>query len=499
MGLQMKRSMLMMAGLCVVASLAWAQPATQPAEPTTQRVSTQGKKRQKQQQRAAAAAMKVKVPPVAETEAAAAKLKEIYRTEYSKQSTTDLIEFSRRLTQDASKMSSDRALQYAMFTQGIEIAAKGWDAPTAMAAADALAARFEVDTGPLRVKALIQIGRNVKNKDDAALLLAAAKPVLESQAEAGQFEEVTPLMRLIQSMSHAMPDAVGAEDAQEQVETLLRQGVEYSKIRMQALKLSAEPDNAAANAAVGRYLAMVREDWDAAVPLLRKGDDAVFRAAAELDDDSSDHVAEQIKVGDAWVAVALKQQLSQRAAIYKRALQWYRDARPATEGAERLAVDRKIEETRQGIVGPGKPTFLLDLIPREAAAVQKFRDHYYLVAPSIMGLELARHWATKRGAHLPSVTDKLENDFINSLMRSGIAREPGNTKEPYKGSAWLGGAEMGLEGVWGWEDGTPWRYTNWDNDEPSNSHRIENRLVMNPNGKWNDVPQHVRAMVIVKW
>ncbi|XP_056322042.1 ladderlectin-like [Danio aesculapii] len=78
------------------------------------------------------------------------------------------------------------------------------------------------------------------------------------------------------------------------------------------------------------------------------------------------------------------------------------------------------------------------------------------------------------GANLASMQNKVENDFLLSLV-------PRSTR------CWIGGHDGEQEGQWLWTDGSVYGYTNWCPEEPNNK-RIENCLEINwtSNRCWND-------------
>ncbi|XP_051718654.1 galactose-specific lectin nattectin-like isoform X2 [Ctenopharyngodon idella] len=81
------------------------------------------------------------------------------------------------------------------------------------------------------------------------------------------------------------------------------------------------------------------------------------------------------------------------------------------------------------------------------------------------------------GANLASVRNKLENNFLLSLLPTSVTR------------SWVGAHDGVQEGQWFWSDGTPFLYTNWCSGEPNNQ-RPENCLEINwtSNRCWNDAP-----------
>ncbi|KTF88117.1 hypothetical protein cypCar_00026293 [Cyprinus carpio] len=80
-------------------------------------------------------------------------------------------------------------------------------------------------------------------------------------------------------------------------------------------------------------------------------------------------------------------------------------------------------------------------------------------------------------ANLASVHNKLENDFLMSLLPSSSTH------------IWVGVHDGEQEGQWLWSDGTSYDYTNWCAGEPNNA-GVENCMDINwtSNRCWNDLP-----------
>ncbi|XP_056109131.1 galactose-specific lectin nattectin-like isoform X5 [Rhinichthys klamathensis goyatoka] len=82
------------------------------------------------------------------------------------------------------------------------------------------------------------------------------------------------------------------------------------------------------------------------------------------------------------------------------------------------------------------------------------------------------------GANLASVRNKLENDFLLSLLPSPSTR------------AWIGANDAVHEGHWLWSDGTVFSFTHWCSGEPNNYQHPEDCLEIHLFSKrcWNDAP-----------
>ena len=86
------------------------------------------------------------------------------------------------------------------------------------------------------------------------------------------------------------------------------------------------------------------------------------------------------------------------------------------------------------------------------------------------------------GGTLATPAAAAEDAAIYSLFQATC----GNTS-----GAHIGGTDAAKEGTWVWVDGTPWKYTNWDNNQPNNDNGNQDGMMLRPNGKWNDVGTNV--------
>jgi hypothetical protein len=99
---------------------------------------------------------------------------------------------------------------------------------------------------------------------------------------------------------------------------------------------------------------------------------------------------------------------------------------------------------------------------------------YQELNPPADSWDAARQWAQDHGGYLATPTSAEENAFLVSIL------------DQVHSSAWLGGYKS--TGVWVWDTGEPWAYTNWIPGQPSGD---GNYLSLTESagwgwGKWND-------------
>ena len=135
------------------------------------------------------------------------------------------------------------------------------------------------------------------------------------------------------------------------VAALQRQHREY----LEAEKVLGErPDDPQANLTAGRYLCLVEGDFARALPMLRKGNDAMLVALAEAELTQlalaeagvtrPTEIVDMVALGDRWWEASAEVKAADRRSFQSRAVSWYQRALPDLSGLTRVAIQRRIEE-----------------------------------------------------------------------------------------------------------------------------------------------------------
>ena len=113
----------------------------------------------------------------------------------------------------------------------------------------------------------------------------------------------------------------------------------------------------------------------------------------------------------------------------------------------------------------------------EATAENTYNGNTYMVFDRMMSWQEAYKACEEAGGHLASVTSAKENDFVQSLCDVGTASK-----------YYLGAVDRFHSGIWSWETGESFVFSNWSRGEPS----TQSYLAMNKkNGRWYAVEGNV--------
>lgn len=125
-----------------------------------------------------------------------------------------------------------------------------------------------------------------------------------------------------------------------------------------------------------------------------------------------------------------------------------------------------------------------DGIPEGAV---EYNGHYYLVFNNSISWVYAKEYCELMGGHLATVTDADEQEVVEKVAQDCKSAE----------NFWIGGYKDKKTNKWLWVDDTPFKYTNWDDNQPDFFQQEEYYIRFTNDditygewtahmGKWND-------------
>jgi len=132
----------------------------------------------------------------------------------------------------------------------------------------------------------------------------------------------------------------------------------FKQVQQDLAVLAQQPDNAAANLAVGESYCFALQRWEQGLPYLAKGSDAALAELPRRDLGAPPEPEARMELGDRWWDLAKEQQGEDRTAMMSRAAHWYEAALPGLTDLSKTSVEKRLEEfaaMTADEASPGKP------------------------------------------------------------------------------------------------------------------------------------------------
>lgn len=256
-----------------------------------------------------------------------------------------------KMIESALKLQDGSADQYALLMIAREIAAGAGDATTALQAADSEAQRFDVPAAKLRAETLVMTARAATMLAQHKAVAEVAATVVSGLSDADEIDLALDVCNAATATAQKSRQFAIAKDLAQRAVELKKQQAAVQAYRRAVAVMEDAPTEPTANLTAGRYLCLVKGDWERGVPYLALGSDPVLKAAAVVELRGAASPDEQIVIGDAWWDAAGSRPDDEQDAFRHRAGAWYRKAEPRLAGSlaglkikERLAEVAKLGE-----------------------------------------------------------------------------------------------------------------------------------------------------------
>ncbi|MDB5354680.1 MAG: signaling protein [Phycisphaerales bacterium] len=301
---------------------------------------------------------RAKVPADAALAPAEKLVKDAFKAEYSRATTpAGQIALARALFNEAQQSRDDPVTLYVLLKEAREMAANGGDPEIAVEAARGIRDAFQINhvaAGEMERDALMSAVKVVlaappapvaspESRSAAYLTMAMA----ERELNAGNYAEAAQTAGFADQIAKKTNDPSLVDRVHGRAAVLSIAAVEYVRIKDQVAALKANPEDAAANLAVGRFHAFIVDRPEQAMPLLATGSDAALKALAEREIAVPATAADQLTLADAWAAAARVSAAGPiKEGMQRRALHWYDTASPDLPGLSRVAAQKKALDLR---------------------------------------------------------------------------------------------------------------------------------------------------------
>ncbi len=266
------------------------------------------------------------------------------------------------LLEQAGKLADDPAGQFVLLEMARDMAVRGDDPKTALAAANALEATFEVDGLAIKADTVVRLAGSVTDAEQAKMLLEQTLDLVNTAVSREAFAQAQELVTTAAKIAYKARDKALREriDGYRQwTDELVREHPRY----LEAMKkLDADPVDPEANLIAGRFLWFGKGDSEWGIPMLALGTDAELKRLALAELKVTDSIDQRLELADGWWEHAAKETGRAQQQMRWRAAGWYQLVLPKLSGLLKARVEKRLGE----VSGPVPPLRLLAVRPRGA-------------------------------------------------------------------------------------------------------------------------------------
>lgn len=305
---------------------------------------------------AAQSARRYPLPDAAALEEAEKTVRQTYKDDFAKaRRGAQRLALGRKLLEDAGA-GHDPAVCFVLLTEARDLGVELGRADLIVSAIDEMARRYQIDGLEMKAEQLKKAARTITTRRAVARLCL---DLIHEAVLADRFDLAMDFART----GYAAAEKANEDTLREQILTRGRQTLslekEFQRAQQAEKTLAENPNDPDANLIRGRYLCLVKEDWERGLPMLAKGADPQWQALAHQDLAGPNDAEAQLELGDAWWDMAQNMKEPARSSLLNRARRWYLEAMPSLTDPRKSKVVARLAE----IKGYGGGTSTVEIEP----------------------------------------------------------------------------------------------------------------------------------------
>jgi WD40 repeat protein len=266
----------------------------------------------------------------------------LFHTEYADHASAAKASLAAKLLSQGLATDGDLVLRFVSFTEARDLSASAGNLAIALSAIDSLDREFLVDAQAMRVAAFLQTVP-VTSPEGCPGAIELGFPILDRSLGSEDFAGANRLLAALETLgntSKQLPLVARVRARRLEMSDLQRDATSYRQAKEILRKT---PADEAANSIVGRHLALVKGNFDEALPYLAKGSDPSLKALAVREAAKPAAPLELTGIADAWWDLGSRLSGLAEDSAHKHAVLFYTRARPALVGADLARVDSRIQ------------------------------------------------------------------------------------------------------------------------------------------------------------
>jgi serine/threonine protein kinase len=290
-----------------------------------------------------------------------AKIQDEYQKEYTKSRSEYKLALADKLVQRARTKVDEPSVRFVLLEEAYNLQAQAWDVKAAFGTIDEMADSYGIEHLDVKIDTL----NKASSSAVPGPIIETTRVLIDEAIAEDNYDQVKRLVKIAEAAGRN-----GGTKYREKATEISKEAQDLEKEHKQAedaaKQMESDPDNANANRVRGKYLALVKGEWDAALPMLARGNDAALKEWAKKDLAQSEtaNAQAQVEIGHGWRNLADKERDAgrKRAELHllARAKHWYEQALPSLNDADKKTAQRYLGEVAARLA-PEKSSVTLNL------------------------------------------------------------------------------------------------------------------------------------------
>lgn len=272
-------------------------------------------------------------------------IREVYAADYAAAKTSDKkADLARKMIQKATESKDDPASCFVLLRVARDLAVQAGQADVAFQAIDALLRSYQIDAHAMKVDALTNAAKLASKPEQHEIIAQLAQQIMEEAVASDNFGEASQLGEMALASARESKKRELQKQIAERNREITELSQAYAEVIPAMAKLEQTPIDPEANLAVGKYLCLIKGNWDKGISMLALGTDEALKALAIKELGEVVDSQAQVTLGDGWWKLAEKEKDTAQKQLEGRAAYWYRQALSGLTGLVKDKVERRLRE-----------------------------------------------------------------------------------------------------------------------------------------------------------
>ncbi len=234
------------------------------------------------------------------------------------------------------------AVRYVLLRQARDLAAQNGGLAVAVDAIRMASRYYIIDSHRDKLAVLKIVAKSARTPSEKKALATAYLKLADESASDDEYDVAQEAARTAAGIAMGARSQKLFAEANTRVKELQKLGRAYRPVAEAKKVLVEDSDDPDANAVLGKFLCLSKNEWEKGLPLLAKGSDAPYKAMAERELGDIEDLKGQVAIGDGWWELAKVETGAAKEQVGERAAHWYRLTLSSLTGLTKVRVQKRL-------------------------------------------------------------------------------------------------------------------------------------------------------------